>query len=91
MTMLPAVLRIDREVKGVGDSDVALDLKICTANRDIMDCAVDTGVSERDRPGLSDLMTLVASVVHQHVPLIAEAAFELKLRTEHGFKAFKAG
>lgn len=75
MTMLPAVLRIDREVKGVGDSDVALDLKICTANRDIMDCAVDTGASERDRPGLSDLMTLVASVVHQHVSFDRGSSF----------------
>ncbi len=65
------------QVKGIGDYDIAIYLKLCAAHRDVMDCAIDFRALERDRSGLQDLMTLVLSVVHEGDSPIAEKDFQI--------------
>jgi hypothetical protein len=60
-----ATLVMQVQVKGIGDYDIAVYLKLCAAHREVMDCAIDFRALERDRSGLQDLMTLVLSVVHE--------------------------
>jgi hypothetical protein len=56
---------MQEQVKGIGDNDIAVYLKLCAAHREVMDCAIDFRALERDRSGLKDLMTLVLSAVHE--------------------------
>jgi hypothetical protein len=65
LTMLRAILCIDGEVKRIGDSDAAFYFEVCTADRDIVDRALDPRAIERDCPGLKDLTTLGVSFFHQ--------------------------
>ena len=54
-----------------------------------MDCAVDTGALERDRPRPSDLMTLVVSVVHQRDSLLSRN--QLRKHSPHSLWAIACG
>jgi hypothetical protein len=65
MTALLAGLGIDQKVKGIGDGKLTIDLKLCAANREIMDRTVDFCTLEQNRSGLQDFMTLVPSIVHR--------------------------
>ena len=77
MTTLRTTLVMHEQVKGIGDYDIAVYLKLCAAHRDVMDCAIDFRALERDRSGLQDLMTLVLSVVHEGDSPIAEKDFQI--------------
>ncbi len=77
MTTLRTTLVMHEQVKGIGDYDIAIYLKLCAAHRDVMDCAIDFRALERDRSGLQDLMTLVLSVVHEGDSPIAEKDFQI--------------
>ena len=77
MTTLLTTLVMHEQVKGIGDYDIAVYLKLCAAHRDVMDCAIDFRALEQDRSGLQDLMTLVLSVVHEGDSPIAEKDFQI--------------
>jgi hypothetical protein len=66
MTMAIANCWTDQKAERIRDFQIALDLKVCTANRNIMDCAIDIRALERDRPGHSNFLALVISTIHRH-------------------------
>jgi hypothetical protein len=69
VTVVIAVLDVDNKIERTGNSDLAFDLKIRTANRHIADQAVDPGAVERDCSGLYDFLALGAAIVVHQNPL----------------------